>query len=93
MYVYNVGITQQYQMLESELNSDVLAMCLKNPPCYIVKSMKTETLKSGFEEALLSSASYHPSAKLVATVAETTSWCWLWDIARNRGEQGTHKLC
>ena len=31
MDVYNVGIVQQCQMLESELNSDVLAMCLKNP--------------------------------------------------------------
>ena len=65
-------------------------MCLKNPedaPA-IVKSMKTEILKSDFE-ALLSSASDHPSSKLVATVAETTSWCWLWDIALDRDVQET----
>ena len=40
-------IVQQCQMLESELNSDVLAMCLKNPqdaPA-IVKSMRTDIKK------------------------------------------------
>ena len=57
------------------------------PPA-LVKSMKTDIIKSDFE-ALLSSASNHPSAKLVATVAETTSWCRLWDIALDRGMQGT----
>ena len=48
-------------------------------------------LKSDFE-ALLSSASNHPSAKLVTTVAETTSWCQLWDIALDHGVQGTHSM-
>ena len=52
-----------------------------------MKSMKTEILKSDFE-ALLSSASNHPSAKLVATVAETTSWCRLW-VVLDHGVQGT----
>ena len=84
-----VAIVQQCQMLESELNSDVLAMCLKNTqeaPAKI-NNMKWDILKSKFE-ALLSSACNHPSAaKLVATVAETTytSWCQLWDIALNHG--------
>ena len=53
--------------------------------------MKTDIIKSDFE-ALLSSASNHPSAKLVATVAETTSWYRLWDIALDRGMQGTSGL-
>ena len=61
---------------------------LKEPS---VKSMKTDIIKSDFE-ALLSSASNNPSAKLVATVAETTSWCRLWDIALDRGMQGTRGL-
>ena len=45
--VYNVGIVQQCQMLESELNTDVLVLCLKNPedaPA-TVKSTKTDIIK------------------------------------------------
>ena len=57
----------------------------------LVKSRKTDIIKSDFE-ALLSSASNHPSARLVATVAETTSWCRLWDIALDRGMHGTRGL-
>ena len=57
----------------------------------LIKSMKTDITKSDFE-ALLSSASSHPSAKLVATVVETTFWCQLWDIALDCGVQGTHSL-
>ena len=77
-------------MLESELNTNVLTLCLMNPenaPA-IVKSMKTDIIKSDFE-VLLSSAATHPSAKYVATVVETTSWCRLWDLALDRGVQGT----
>ena len=51
MDVYNVGIVQQCQMLESELNTNILPMCLKNPqnaPA-LVKSMKTDIIKSDFE--------------------------------------------
>ena len=64
---------------------------LKEPsgcPSYIVNSMKADILKSDFE-MLLSSAATHPSAKLVATVAETTSWCQLWDIALDCGAGNT----
>ena len=52
--VYNVGIIQQCQMLESELNIDALAMCMKNPqdaPA-IIKSLRTDILKSDFEALL-----------------------------------------
>ena len=34
-------------------------------------------------------AATHTSAKYVATVAETTSWCRLWDLALDCGVQGT----
>ena len=64
-----VGIVQQCQMLESELNSD--AHVLEEPSAAIIKM---DVIKSDFE-ALPSSASTHPSVKLVTAVAETTSWC------------------
>ena len=91
--VYNVGLVQQCRMLEAEVSTNVLAQCLKNPtdaPA-IVKSMKQEILKSDFE-ALLSSTATHHSARYVAEVAKTTSWCRLWDSALDRGVQGTHGL-
>ena len=62
--VYNVGIVEQCQMLDSKLNTNVLALCLKNPedaPA-IVKLIKTDIIKSDFE-VLLSSAAIHPSVK------------------------------
>ena len=40
------------------------------------KTQRETILKSDFE-ALLSSAATHPSAKYVAEVAKTTSWCRL----------------
>ena len=86
-----VGIVQQCQMLESELN--VLTLCLMNPedtPA-TAKLMKTDIIKSDFE-GLLSSAATPPSAKYVATVAETTSWCRLWGLALDRGVQGTRGM-
>ena len=74
-------------MMASALKSDVLAMCLKNPQDAptIVKSMKTDILlKSNFD----ASASNYPSVELVATIVETISWCWLWDIPLDHGSQG-----
>ena len=93
MHNCKVGIVQQCQMLESELNTNVLTLCLMNPedtPA-TVKSMKTDIIKSDFE-GLLSSAATPPSAKYVATVAETTSWCRLWGLALDRGVQGTRGM-
>ena len=90
--VYNVGIVQQGQMLESELNMDIHASYWKNTedaPA-IKKSMKTDIIKSDW--GLASSAAIHFSAKYVATVAETTSWCQLWDIALDHGVQGTRGM-
>ena len=86
-------IVQQCQMLESKVCTNVLVMCLKNPvdaPA-IVRSTKKEILKSDLE-ALLSCSATHPSAKYVAIVAKATSWCRLWDLALDRGVQGTRGL-
>ena len=38
------------------------------------------------------SLSYHPSTKLVTTVAMSSSWRRLWDIALDRGPKGTHSM-
>ena len=91
--VYNVGLVQQCRMLEAEMNTGVLTQCLKNPTGAptIVKSRKKEILKSDLD-ALVSAATSHHSAKYVASVANTTSWCRLWDLALDRGVQGTRGL-
>ena len=74
-------------------DSGVLTQCLKNPTGAptIVKSRKKEILKSDLD-ALVSAATSHHSAKYVASVANTTSWCRLWDLALDRGVQGTRGL-
>ena len=82
-----VRIRQQYKNQE-KLN--IAGGEMSTTPA-IVKSMKTDIIKSDFE-VLLSSAAIHLSPKYVATVAETTSWCRLWDIALDRGVQRTHGM-
>ena len=89
--VYNLGIVQQGRMLEVEVGTNVLAMCLKHPAdaTAIVKAKKKEILKFDFA-ALLSSSATHPAAS--AKVAKTTSWCRLWDLGLDRGVHGTRGL-
>ena len=79
--VYNVGIVQQCRMLEADVSFNVLALCLQNPTDApsIVKSMRKEIIQSDFD-VLLRSAATHPLAKYIASVAEITSWCRLWDL-------------
>ena len=91
--VYNSSIVQQCRMLESDLGTHFLAQCLVHPQeaSSIVKSCKASILKQDFN-LLLSSSSTHATASLVASVAQTTSWCRLWDVALDQWVQGTRGL-
>ena len=56
--------------------------------------MKTDIIKPD-SEILLSSAIDHPHARYVASLCGidlATSWCKLWNIALDRGVQGTRGL-
>ena len=53
--------------------------------------MRKEIIQSDFD-VLLRSAATHPSAKYIASVAEVTSWCRLWDLPLDRGILGTRGL-
>ena len=81
-------------MLESKLGSNVVDMYLERPleaPSIYCELKKIRHLEQDFEN-LLSCSLDHPTAKLVASVAQSTSWCHLWDIALHRGVQGTRVL-
>ena len=43
-------------------------------------------------ELLVEHSSTHNTAKIVASVAKTTSWCRLWDTTLDRGVKGTRGL-
>ena len=88
--VNNVGIVPQCRMLEAKLDTHILLKYPTDSPA-IVKASKQDILRSDYER-LLSVSSTHPSAKHVATVAQSTSWSWLWDVALDRGVQGTRCL-
>ena len=93
--VYNTSIVQQCRMLESELKTDIVAKCLHDPEnaTSIVQSSKKVILKRDYDKLLSESLSYHPSTKLVATVAmSSSSWRWLWDMALDKGPKGTHSM-
>ena len=76
-----------------ELGTHTLASCLENPPeaTITVKSAKATILEADFD-ASLSASINHPSAKHIATVANETSWCHLWDTALEHGVRGTRRL-
>ena len=77
-------------MLESSLGTSVLVRCL-NEPCEasaIVAEQKSILIDKDFE-LLTTHGLSHRNAKLVAEVAQTTSWKQLWDIALDRGVKGT----
>ena len=65
------------------MNTNIYAMCLKSPTdaLTIVKSMKQEIIRADFD-TLLSTATNHPLAKYVASVAKGASYGnWLWILA------------
>ena len=96
--IYEISIVQQCKMLESSLDTDILAKCLTSPEnaVEIVKTNKNLILKQDFCKLIYIyislSLSNQSSARLVARVAEHTSWHRLWDMALDKGVKGTRTL-
>ena len=61
------------------------------PHLAILSSYKSHLIGKDFELLIEHSLS-HNTAKLVASVAKTTSWCKLWDTALDFGVKGTRGL-
>ena len=91
--VYGISIIQQCRMLESSLGTSVLTRCLNEPSevSSIVTENRSNLISRDFQLLIEHSLS-HKTAKLVAAVAQTTSWCRIWDIALDRGVKGTRGL-
>ena len=72
--VYSISIIQQCRMLESFLGTSVLARCLNEPSeaRSILSNYKSHLITKDFELLLEHSLS-HKTAKIVASVAKTTS--------------------
>ena len=90
MDVYSISIIQQCHRLESFLGTSVLARCLNEPSeaRSILSNYKSHLITKDFELLLEHSLS-HKTAKIVAFVAKTTSWCRLWDSVLDCGVKGT----
>ena len=86
---FNVSIIQQCKMLESALGVHVLDDCLLHPESapVIVKGERRAIIDSDMD--FLVSSAMNTSAKYVANVATETSWNRLWDLALDRGTNGT----
>ena len=78
----------------TSLDTDILAKCLTSPEnaVEIVKTNKNLILKQDFCKLISLSLSNQSSARLVARVAEHTSWRRLWDMALDKGVKGTRTL-
>ena len=81
-------------MLESQLGTDIVVQCLNDPKnaFSIAKSSKEAVLSKDFTNLLSTSLSNHLSTKLVASVAESSSWRRLWDLALDKGGKGTQSM-
>ena len=81
-------------MLESQLGTEIFAKCLHDPDnaTSIVQSSKKDILRKDNDELLSESLLHHPSTKLVASVAVSSSWRQLWDMAFDRGTKGTWSM-
>ena len=81
-------------MLESQLGTDIVAQCLNDPEnaSSIAKSSKKAILRKYFTNLLSTSLSNHPSTKLVASVAESSSWRRLWDLSLDKGGKRTRSM-
>ena len=78
-------------MLESYINTDCAAQCLIDPDnsIHTVRYMKSKILKRDF---ISTSFSQHTSVKLVAAIAESSSWRCLCDIALDKGVKRTRAM-
>ncbi len=81
-------------MLESTLDTCVLAKCLTDPenaPA-TVKRSKDDILNSDFKMLPSSTSNRPTSAAPAAQIATTTSWRRLWDVALDKGVKGTRVM-
>ena len=71
----------------------VLARCLTEPSeaTSILSKYKSHLIAKDLELLIEHSLS-HKTAKIVASVVKTTSWCRLWDIVLDPGVSGTRGL-
>ena len=81
-------------MLEArlQLSAQIVDDCLSHPDSAlaIAKSAK-QTIIDADTDSLIS-ALHHPSANHIATIATKVSWNCLWDLALDRGMNGTSQL-
>ena len=88
-----VSIVQQCKMLESRLSVQIVDDCLSHPDAApaIVRSEKSTIIDADMG-SLIISALHHPSACHIATIATKISWNHLWNLALDRGTNGTSQL-
>ena len=93
---WNMSIIQQCRMLENITGTNTLHSCLENPEAAVLIIIKAE--KKTFykrDYACLITKSYacpDSSSFFIASVAKETTWSHLWDLALDRGTQGTKQL-
>jgi hypothetical protein len=79
-------------MLESHIAlKESLVDSFLNDPDFITKSLY-HTIIDQDRELLLSKAITHPSASLVCSVSEQTSWLKIWSAALDHGTKGTRTI-
>ena len=88
-----VSIVQQCKMLESRLSVQIVDDCLSHSDAApaIVRSEKSTIIDADMG-SLIISALHHPSACHIATIATKISWNHLWNLALDRGTNGTSQL-
>ena len=92
---WNVSIIQQCRMLENITGTNTLQSCLENHEAafLIIKAEKKNLYKRDYVCLITKSyACLDSSSFYIASVAKETTWSHLWDLALDRGYQGTKQL-
>ena len=92
--VYEVSLVQQCRVLEQQIGTGYLQLCLQNPTdAYsIVREAKSDILAKDWNYIIQDSRSHHSLAIVSATDMIASSWNRIWDEALEYGVRGTRLM-
>ena len=92
--VYEISLVQQCRVLEQQIGTGFLQVCLQNPTnaSSIVHEAKSEILAKDWNCTIQESRSHHSLAIISATDVIASSWNRIWDEALEYGVRGTRLM-
>ena len=92
--VYEISLVQQCRVLEQQIGTGFLQLCLQNPTntSSIVHEAKSEILAKDWNCTIQDSRSHHSLAIVSVSDVIASSWNRIWDEALKYGVRGTRLM-